>query len=169
MNVVTAVTTAQGTIKLMTTQEQDQPTATSEPARALLLAWPGVAALALGRRFRAFLPRLGLRVDFAFVVAAGGFRAAARVIALLEKPKGATLAELMKATGWQAHSVRGFLSGTLRKKMGLRIESAKRGHGERAYSISRYNSMRISLALAMPELRQLVGSGERQRASPQSF
>jgi hypothetical protein len=45
--------------------------------RALLLAWPGVAALALGRRFGAFLPRLGLRVDFAFVVAAGGFRAAA--------------------------------------------------------------------------------------------
>ena len=61
----------------------------------------------------------------------------AHVIALLEKSKGATLAELMKATGWQAHSVRGFLSGTLRKKMGLKIESTKRGGLERVYSISR--------------------------------
>ena len=61
----------------------------------------------------------------------------AHVIALLEKSKGATLAELMKATGWQAHSVRGFLSGTLRKKMGLKIESIKRGGVERVYSISR--------------------------------
>ena len=60
----------------------------------------------------------------------------AQVIGLLEKAKGATLAELMKATGWQAHSVRGFLSGTLGKKMGLQLESAKRD-GERVYSISR--------------------------------
>src|SRR5258708_3855343 len=45
---------------------------------ALLLPWPGVAALA--RRFGAFLPRPGFRVDLAFVVAAGGFRAAARAL-----------------------------------------------------------------------------------------
>ena len=42
----------------------------------------------------------------------------------------------MVATGWQAHSVRGFLSGTLGKKMGLKLDSAKRD-GERVYSISR--------------------------------
>src|ERR1700694_2191567 len=48
--------------------------------RALWLAWPGVAALAWGRRFGAFLPRLGLRGDFAFVVAADCFRAAARAL-----------------------------------------------------------------------------------------
>src|ERR1700730_12876053 len=47
---------------------------------ALLLPWPPVAALALGRRFGAFLPRRGFRVDLAFVVAAGGFRAAARAL-----------------------------------------------------------------------------------------
>jgi hypothetical protein len=41
----------------------------------------------------------------------------------------------MAATEWQAHSVRGFLSGTLRKKMGLKIESAKSAAGERRYSI----------------------------------
>jgi uncharacterized protein DUF3489 len=59
----------------------------------------------------------------------------AKVIALLEKSKGATLAELMKATGWQAHSVRGFLSGTLTKRMGLKIESKKTAEGARSYSI----------------------------------
>jgi hypothetical protein len=42
----------------------------------------------------------------------------------------------MAATDWQAHSVRGFLSGALRKKMGLTVESAKRQDGERIYSIA---------------------------------
>jgi hypothetical protein len=61
----------------------------------------------------------------------------AEIIVLLRKPKGATLAELMKATGWQAHSVRGFISGTLGKKDGLKVESAKREDGARVYSINR--------------------------------
>ena len=43
--------------------------------------------------------------------------------------------ELMQTTGWQAHSVRGFLSGTVRKKLGLTVESAKGENGERNYSI----------------------------------
>jgi len=59
----------------------------------------------------------------------------AKVIALLQRSKGATLAELMKATGWQAHSVRGFLSGTLSKKLGMKIESNKPAGGARLYSI----------------------------------
>jgi Protein of unknown function (DUF3489) len=41
----------------------------------------------------------------------------------------------MKATGWQAHSVRGFLSGAIAKKMGLPLKSEKRDDGERVYSI----------------------------------
>ena len=61
----------------------------------------------------------------------------AQIIALLQKPNGATLADLMKATGWQAHSVRGFISGTLGKKMGLKVDSTKREDGQRVYSISR--------------------------------
>ena len=49
----------------------------------------------------------------------------AKVIALLERAKGATLAELMAVTGWQAHSVRGFISGTLGKKLKMKIDSFK--------------------------------------------
>ena len=60
---------------------------------------------------------------------------AAAVLDLLKRPDGTTLAELMKATGWQAHSVRGFLSGTVSKKLGLAVTSAKVEDGERTYSI----------------------------------
>src|ERR1035437_8763786 len=59
----------------------------------------------------------------------------ATVVALLERIGGATLAEVMKATGWQAHSVRGFVSGTLAKKMGRTVESTKREDGERLYQL----------------------------------
>ena len=58
----------------------------------------------------------------------------AKVIALLRRSAGASLETLMKATGWQAHSVRGFLSGQLGKKMGLRVRSFQRD-GERVYVI----------------------------------
>ena len=61
---------------------------------------------------------------------------AAKVLDLLKRPVGATLAELMKTTGWQAHSVRGFLSGTVSKKLGLAVTSAKAEDSERTYSIT---------------------------------
>ena len=60
---------------------------------------------------------------------------AAKVLELLRRPDGATLKGLMKATGWQAHSVRGFLSGTVGKKMGLTVASSKGEDGERTYSV----------------------------------
>jgi len=60
---------------------------------------------------------------------------AAKVLDLLKRPAGATLPELMKATGWQAHSVRGFLSGTVGKKLGLTVASVKGEDGERTYSV----------------------------------
>ena len=59
----------------------------------------------------------------------------AKVLDFLKRSDGATLKELMKATGWQAHSVRGFLSGTVGKKMGLAVTSAKGEAGERTYSV----------------------------------
>ncbi len=60
---------------------------------------------------------------------------AGKVLELLKRPDGATAKELMKATGWQPHSVRGFLSGTVSKKMGLAIVSTKGEDGERTYSV----------------------------------
>jgi Protein of unknown function (DUF3489) len=57
------------------------------------------------------------------------------MLALLRRSQGATLAEMMAATGWQSHSVRGFLSGALRKKMALKVKSGKRDNGERVYSV----------------------------------
>jgi hypothetical protein len=59
----------------------------------------------------------------------------AAVVALLERKGGATLAEVMQATSWQAHSVRGFISGTLGKKMRLTVTSTRREDGARVYSI----------------------------------
>ena len=61
---------------------------------------------------------------------------AAKIIDLLKRSNGATLAEIMKATGWQAHSVRGFLS-TAGKKHRLKIESTRTGAGERTYKIAK--------------------------------
>ena len=59
----------------------------------------------------------------------------AKVLDLLKRPGGATLKDLIKATGWQPHSVRGFLSGTIGKKMGLSVVSIKDEGGERTYSV----------------------------------
>ncbi len=59
----------------------------------------------------------------------------AAVLAMLRKAEGATLAEIMKETSWQSHSVRGFLSGSLGKAMGLKVESNPRTDGQRAYRL----------------------------------
>ena len=60
----------------------------------------------------------------------------AKLLSLLRRPGGASLDQLTKASGWQAHSVRGFLSGELKKKMGLRVQSAKHSDGVRTYRLS---------------------------------
>lgn len=56
------------------------------------------------------------------------------VLALLKRPNGTTLSEITEATGWQPHSVRGFLSGVVKKKLKLRVESRKDGR-DRTYRI----------------------------------
>ena len=50
-----------------------------------------------------------------------------KIIAMMRRPKGATINDLTKATAWQAHSVRGAISGTIRKKQGLNVVSEKSG------------------------------------------
>ena len=58
----------------------------------------------------------------------------AKILEMLRRPGGASMKELLKTTGWQPHSVRGFLSATVGKKMGLRVTSLKGKDGERRYS-----------------------------------
>ena len=59
----------------------------------------------------------------------------ATVVALLRRPKGASIADMCKSTGWQAHSVRGALSGAIKKKLGLKVASEKT-NGLRTYRIA---------------------------------
>jgi uncharacterized protein DUF3489 len=59
----------------------------------------------------------------------------ATILELLKRPGGATAKELLKVTNWQPHSLRGFLSGTVGKKMGLTVISTKGEDGERNYSL----------------------------------
>ena len=58
----------------------------------------------------------------------------ARVIDLLRSPDGTAIASVMKLTGWQQHSVRGFLAGVVRKKLGLKLSSETK-EGVRLYRI----------------------------------
>src|SRR5665213_3148579 len=60
----------------------------------------------------------------------------AKVLAMLRQTEGATLQQIMSVTGWQAHSVRGFVSGTLGKKLHLTVVSAKGEDGQRRYSVA---------------------------------
>ena len=57
------------------------------------------------------------------------------ILALMKREGGVTLKGIMDATSWQAHSVRGFISGTLGKKMGLTVVSTKAESGERTYTL----------------------------------
>jgi Protein of unknown function (DUF3489) len=58
-----------------------------------------------------------------------------RVIAMLQSPAGATIAAMIQATGWQQHSVRGFLAGVVRKRLKLKL-SSKKVEGTRVYRVA---------------------------------
>jgi hypothetical protein len=58
-----------------------------------------------------------------------------RVVAMLQSPAGATIAAMMQATGWQQHSVRGFLAGVVRKRLKLKLGS-KKVDGTRVYRVA---------------------------------
>jgi Protein of unknown function (DUF3489) len=67
----------------------------------------------------------------------------ARVIEMLQSPTGMSIAAMMKETGWQQHSVRGFLAGVVRKKLKLKLNS-KKIDGSRIYSIDGADSAKQS-------------------------
>ena len=68
-----------------------------------------------------------------------------RVIAMLQSPTGATIAAMMTATGWQQHSVRGFLAGVVRQRLKLKLAS-KKVDGNRVYQIASGDSGKTASA-----------------------
>jgi len=60
----------------------------------------------------------------------------AKVIQMLQRPEGSTIPQIMAATGWQAHSTRGFFAGAIKKKLGLNLTSEKVEAGHRVYHLN---------------------------------
>ena len=60
----------------------------------------------------------------------------ASVIAMLQRPEGATIAQICASTGWQSHTARGCLAGALKKKLGLTITSEKAQGSDRVYRVA---------------------------------
>jgi hypothetical protein len=151
IHVVTAVITARGEFTMTTTEEQatttsgaaQEPNAATKPnpaprkprvapskPRSDKKATP--AKMATPAKKAAKAPRKATPAK------AEGVREGsktAKVLDLLKRRGGASIKELMKATGWLPHSVRGLISGTVGKKMGLTVASTKAEDGERRYSV----------------------------------
>ena len=60
----------------------------------------------------------------------------AQIIAMLQRPEGATISQIVEVTGWQPHTVRGTFAGAFKKKLGLTLSSSKDEHGQRVYRIA---------------------------------
>jgi hypothetical protein len=147
IHVVTAVITAKGeTIMTSTTETETAPAAPADdpkPRKATKKATAGarranVASTKAKSGKKATTaksaPKSAKKPKVAKPEARDSSKTA-KILDLLKRPGGVTAKELMKATGWQPHSLRGFLSGTVGKKMGLAVTSTKGEDGERSYSV----------------------------------
>jgi hypothetical protein len=142
IHVVTAVITAKGECEMTTTitekNETAQAPATDEQSKpnrkARVAPRRAHVAKAQAKSARKASPVKKAPKGGKKAVAAREGSKTARIVDQLNRSGGATLKDLMKATGWQPHSVRGFLS-ILGKKKGLAVESTKSPDSERTYSI----------------------------------
>lgn len=95
-----------------------------------------VVAIADARKAK---PETALPPEAAYTLKPAAIRAGtkqAQIIGMLQRPEGATIAEIVAATEWQAHTARGMISGALKKKLGLVISSAKENHRGMVYRIA---------------------------------
>lgn len=127
-------------VEKFTSEKELAKLAAHWPARRFVEIWngmPGVRRIAKFTDKRTAVRRVWTKAQELQPVQTNPVRdgtKAASVIALLREPSGATLKTIMAMTGWQSHSVRGFISAQLTKKLGLRVQSFTRG-GERVYRI----------------------------------
>jgi hypothetical protein len=143
IHVMTAVITAEGECKMNTSIIEEtgtaQATATGDQPKpnkkARVSARRAHVAPAKGKSAKKAGPTKKAPKGAKKATSARDGSKTAKILDLLKRPHGATLKELMKITAWQAHSVRGFLSGTVGKKMGLAVTSSKGEDGERTYSV----------------------------------
>jgi hypothetical protein len=145
IHVVTAAITAEGEFTMTTTEEQAMATSgAAQDAKAAtkpnaVPRKPRVAPSKPKSRKKTTPARKPSKAPKnATSAKAGGARKGsktAKVLDLLKRRGGATKKELMRATGWMPHSVRGFISATVGKKMGLTVDSTKAKDGQRSYSV----------------------------------
>ena len=129
-------------VEKFTSESELAKLASQWPVRRLVEIWNGIPGVRKVVRFRdrktavqrVWTKAQDLRPVQTKSTAVRERTKAAHVIALLREPSGATLKAIMALTGWQSHSVRGFISAQLSKKLGLRIQSFLR-NGERVYRI----------------------------------
>jgi hypothetical protein len=129
-------------VEKFTSEKELAKLAAQWPARRLVEIWngmPGVRRVAKFTNKKIAVKRVWTKAQELAPLQTNSSAArdgtkAASVIALLSRPSGATLKAIMAMTGWQPHSVRGFISAQLTKKLGLRVQSFTRD-GERVYRI----------------------------------
>ena len=108
------------------------------PTPRLIAIWNALPGMSPVKRFKdrlSGLKRLWAALEALPISSSRTDSKQAMLISLMQRPEGASMDHLMKATGWQRHSVRGLLSGTLRKKLGLTVSWSKDGD-HRIYRIA---------------------------------
>jgi hypothetical protein len=121
----------------MSTQETTTKTETSNQKKAK-------ASKKAAKAKKAATPKKTAKATKAKSAAKPGSKASI-VLDLMKRKEGATLAEIAKATDWQNHSIRGFVSGHVIKKMGLKVESTKSEAGENELAFVEHSSPIIAV------------------------